>query len=95
MATADLGAIEICGLLSLSPLMDLLRACIARFMLATVRTETTELRFEHARDILLRSAVQRHIPKNGYDKNEKQMQGMRGEEISRLMAHLHRRTSCL
>lgn len=53
MATADLGAIEICGLLSLSPLMDLLRAWIARFILASERAEATELRLRLERDILL------------------------------------------
>lgn len=66
MATADLGAIEICGLLSLSPLIDLLRACIASFILVTVRAEATELRFELGRDIfLLYCTIEQHTHKNG------------------------------
>lgn len=44
MATADLGAIETCGLPSFSPLIDLLRACSKRKVLATVSDEAMESR---------------------------------------------------
>lgn len=90
MATADFGAIDICGLLSLSPLIDLLRACIVRFILAALRVEANELR-----DILLHCAIQRRTCEAKHDRHEEQKQRKRGEEISGLMAHLHRRTSCL
>lgn len=44
MATADFGAIEICGPLSLSPLIDLLRAWITRKRLAIAWEEAVESR---------------------------------------------------
>lgn len=69
MATADLGAIAIGGLLSFSPLIDLLRACIARLILATVRAEETESRLGLASDIFPHGAAQRHTHNNRYYKH--------------------------
>lgn len=51
IATADLGAIETCGPLSFSPLIDLLSAWINRIILATVRADATESRLRPERDM--------------------------------------------
>lgn len=79
MATADLGAIDSCGPLSLSPFIDLRSAFIARLMLATVRAEATDSRFELARDIAdMRRRRYTHM--NGTGK-EGDRYKERGEEI--------------
>lgn len=51
IATADLGAIDTCGPLSFSPLIDLLRAWTNRSILATVRADATESRLGLERDM--------------------------------------------
>jgi hypothetical protein len=109
MATADFGAIETCGPLSFSPLIDLLRACSKRKTLATASFGAIEsrVRLELGRGMTGQGGVgQEQAIGHGRVSRESVGAGesgrimtgsdRRGREGNRglgLMAHLHRDTT--